>query len=101
MNREKKKLLELAINHYRLNSSSDIYNMIEKQRAINLQNGKISDYFTHLPKKKIKDNTYIQIAGTECDDIILVSTGDNSVFFNSLEIKKGIRRMKVKKIFVK
>lgn len=101
MNKEKKKLLELAINHYGLNSSSDVYNMIERQRATNLQNGKTSDYFTHLPKKKIKDNTYIQIAGTECNDIVLVSTGDVGVFLNSFEIKKGIRRMKVKKIFVK
>jgi len=104
MDKEKQESLELAISAYCLESASDVLEMIENQKAEDIKNCVDKDYFTPLPTKLIKDNTFIQIIGTEIPDVFMIwrlekdSVQKVGKLYNSQEVDKFIRKMKIKRL---
>jgi len=74
MDKQKQESLELAISAYNIESASEVFEMIENKKIEDIRQSVTKDYFTLLPTKHIKKNTFIQIIGTECPNIFMVWT---------------------------
>lgn len=72
MDKAKQESLELAVSAYKIESASEVFEMIENQKVEDVKNLVNKDYFTQLPTKLSRNNSFIQIIGTECPDIFMV-----------------------------